>query len=49
MRTDTIFNTTDGYRVQIRQTAQPEEEAKKIYSLLDIKIHKNTATQKFRL
>ena len=49
MRTDTIFNTTDGYRVQIRQTAQPEEEAKKIYSLLDINIHKNTATQKFRL
>jgi hypothetical protein len=49
MRTDTIFNTTDDYRVQIRQIAQPEEEAKKIYSLLDIKIHKNTATQKFRL
>ena len=49
IRSDTMFNTPDGFRVLIRQTAQPEEEAKKIYSLLNIKIHKKTATQKFRL
>lgn len=46
---DTMVKTPDGYRVQIRQIVQPEEEAKKIYSLLDIQIHKNIATQKYRL
>lgn len=39
-----MFTTTNGYSVQIRQTAQPEEEARKIYSLLDIRVHKNSVS-----
>jgi len=49
MRSDIMFNTTNGYRVRNRQTAQPEAEAKKIYSLLNIKVSKNTVSQKYRL
>jgi hypothetical protein len=49
MCSDTIFNTTDVYRVRNKQTAQPEAEAKKIYSLLNIKVSKNTVSQKYRL
>ena len=49
MRSDTMFTTTSGYRVQIRQTAQPEEEARNIYSLLNIRVHKDSVSQKIRL
>ena len=49
MCSDTIFNTTDVYRVRNKQTAQPEAEAKKIYSLLNIKVSQNTVSQKYRL
>ena len=49
MCSDTIFNTTDVYRVRNKQTTQPEAKAKKIYSLLNIKVSKNTVSQKYRL
>jgi hypothetical protein len=46
---DIMFNTTNGYRVRNRQTSQPGAEAKKIYSLLNTKVSKNTVSKKYRL
>lgn len=49
MRATTTFTDPEGYRVHIRQTGQPEEEAKKLYSILKVKVMKNQLISKHKV
>ena len=49
MKATTTFTDPEGYRVHIRQTGQPEEEAKKLYSILKVKVMKNQLISKHKV
>jgi len=41
MRATIMYTDSEGYRTHIRQTGQPENEAKKLFSALKVKVAKN--------
>jgi len=44
-----MFTDPEGYRTHIRQTGQPEDEAKKLFSILKVKVNKNQITNKVKV
>jgi len=49
MRATTTFTDPEGYRVHIRQTGQPEDKAKKLFSILKVKVTKNQLISKHKV
>ncbi|MBM3119937.1 MAG: IS1634 family transposase [Chloroflexi bacterium] len=49
MRATIMFTDPEGYRTHIRQTGQPEDEAKKLFSILKVKVNKNQITNKVKV
>jgi hypothetical protein len=49
MGATTTFTDPQGYRVHIRQTGLQEEEAKKLYSILKVKVMKNQLISKHKV
>ena len=49
MRATIMYNDPEGYRVHIRQTGQPENEAKKLFSALKITVSKNQIISKVKV
>ncbi len=49
MRATIMYTDPEGYRTHIRQTGQPEDEAKKLFSILKVKVSKNQIISKVKV
>lgn len=49
MRATIMYSDPEGYRIHIRQTGQPEDEAKKLFSILKVKVSKNQIISKVKV
>lgn len=49
MRATIMYTDPEGYRIHIRQTGQPEDAAKKLFSLLKVKVSKNQIIRKVKV
>ncbi len=49
MRASVMYTDPEGYRIHIRQTGLPEDEAKKLYSALNVKVTKNQIISKTKV
>jgi len=49
MRATVMYTDPEGYRTHIRQTGQPEDDAKKLFSILKVKVSKNQIISKVKV